>query len=113
MKQREIITKLIKDDLTNNQLIDGLNTMGLEADHYHLYLSEIIFDMVGFTIDNTNFDRVYSHYDKLTKSAHTIDLKKRDGAMDKLAGKVHDELCELRDLIESERGMSGLLSKIN
>lgn len=104
MEQQEIIIKLIKDDLTNNKLIDGLNGMGLEADHYYLYLSEIIFEMIGITLDNKNFDRVYKLYEKLTKHAQRIDIKERNGQMDTLAKEVYTELCQLKDLLDKEEG---------
>ena len=103
MNNKDLIIRLIKDDLTNNKLIDGLNDLGMEADHYHLYLSEIIFDLIGFKIDNTTFDRVYGYYDKLTKGANTIDIKKRDGSMDKLAKGVYNELYLLKETLEQEK----------
>lgn len=103
MTEQEIITKLIKGDLTNNKLIDGLNNLGLETDIYHLYLSEIIFEMIGIKIDHTNFNEVYSFYDKITKNAPKINLKRRDGSIDKLAQNIYKQLCNLKNNLEKKK----------
>ena len=96
MNKKELIIKLIKDDLINNKLIEGLNELGLEASHYHLYLSEVILEMIGFQIDNTNFEQVYQCYSKLASRVNAIDIRKQNGQMDELAEKVYEELFKLK-----------------
>lgn len=52
MKNKEkLILSLIKDDLINVKLVNGLNEAGLNADNYYLHLSDTIFKLMGFGDD--------------------------------------------------------------
>lgn len=53
-----LVLSLIKDDLINNKLINGLNTLGLSAGDYHLHLSETILNLIGL---DTESDAIHAY----------------------------------------------------
>lgn len=63
----QLIISLIRDDLTNTQLINALNSLGLDASNYHLHLTEVIFQLVGFPKSDLN-DELYDRYFRLMES---------------------------------------------
>jgi len=67
-KNKNIILNLIKDDLINTQLIDGLNTLGLDAGKYYLNISQSFFALMGFG-DYDQETKLYNEYFDFSEKA--------------------------------------------
>ena len=89
-----LVLSLIKDDLINNKLINGLNTLGLSAGDYHLHLSETILNLIGL---DTESDAIHDLYFKLTQQSETLDLTditNREKQLTRLATEIYSELLK-------------------
>ena len=71
--KKRLILSLIKDDLINVKLLNGLNVIGLNADNYFLHLSETIFKIMGFD-DNEETETIFERYMELAKRVMFIDI---------------------------------------
>jgi hypothetical protein len=94
MTDSNLILSLIKDDLINNKLINGLNTLGLSAGDYHLHLSETILNLIGLDTEN---DAIHDLYFNLTQQSETLDLTditNREKQLTRLATEIYSELLK-------------------
>ena len=67
MNQKELVIRLIKDDLINTYLIDSFEKIGFYSENFRLNLSETIFKVMG--IDDED-ERLYELYlEKCSKIA--------------------------------------------
>ena len=90
-KNKNIILSLIKDDLTNTQLIDGLNNLGLDAGKYYLNISESFFALMGFG----NYDedtKLYTEYFDFAEKAVAANRFETSEQLDVLALEVYNKL---------------------
>ncbi len=90
----ELILSLIKDDLINNKLVNGLNTLGLGAGDYHLHLSETILNLIGLDTEN---DAILNLYFNLTQQSELLDLTdiaNREKQLTQLASEIYSELLK-------------------
>ncbi|SKC40778.1 hypothetical protein [Ohtaekwangia koreensis] len=96
MQTEQLIISLIKDDLINSKLVNGLNQLGLCASDYHLHLSETIFSLMG--IDETpDNDKLLDYYIQLSSAVQRVDLSDitgSDAVVEKLARTIHSELLQ-------------------
>ncbi|MFD1000478.1 hypothetical protein ACFQ21_14230 [Ohtaekwangia kribbensis] len=94
MQTEQLIISLIKDDLINSKLVNGLSQLGLSAGDYHLHLSETIFTLMG--IDGVeDDDKLLDHYIGLISVAQNVDLTDiagRNSVLEKLAHSIYIEL---------------------
>jgi hypothetical protein len=89
-----VVLSLIKDDLINNKLINGLNMLGLSAGDYHLHLSETILNLIGLDTEN---DAIHDLYFNLTQQSETLDLTditNREKQLTRLATEIYSELLK-------------------
>ncbi len=96
MQPEQLIISLIKDDLINSKLVNGLNQLGLSAGDYHLNLSGTIFSLMGI-VGAANNDKLLDYYINLTSASQHIDLSniaERGAALENLAYSIYRELCE-------------------
>lgn len=89
-KEKWLIISLIKDDLINCKLVNGLNAIGLIADDYLLHLSHTIFRLLRIE-DNLQNEILYEHYINLTKKVQYINIEDHN-TLDKLALEIYNEL---------------------
>lgn len=90
----ELILSLIKDDLINNKLVNGLNTLGLGAGDYHLHLSETILNLIGLDTEN---DAILNLYFNLTQQSQLLDLTdivNREKQLTQLATEIYSVLLK-------------------
>lgn len=92
ISEQQLILSLIKDDLINSRLVNGLNTIGLAADDYLLHLSNTIFQLMEFE-DNEQNEEIYEHYLNLTKKAAEIDITISHAPLDALALEIYIDLA--------------------
>ncbi len=91
ISEQQLILSLIKDDLINSRLVNGLNNIGLAADDYLLNLSDTIFKLMGFE-DNQRTEEIYEHYLTLTKKVIDIDVTISHAPLDDLALEIYIDL---------------------
>jgi hypothetical protein len=106
-KNKNIILSLIKDDLTNTQLIDGLNNIGLDAGKYYLNISESFFALMDFG----NYDqetKLYNDYFDFAEEAVASPLKNPE-QLDAIELEVYNKLLlekekrKLKQLVTSKK----------
>ena len=90
-KNKQLILSLIKDDLTNTQLINGLNSLGLDAGNYYLNLSNAFFSLMGFGNYNQN-TALYEEYFDVAEMATTQKLLETPEELNTIALAVYDKL---------------------
>ena len=90
-KKQKLILSLIKDNLINTKLVNGLNAMGLDASSYSLHLSETIFELMGFE-DSKRSDQVFEYYLELVEKVNDINIAQSHDALDLLTTEIYGEL---------------------
>lgn len=95
MNKEELIISLIKDDLVNTKLIDGLQDIGLDPAIYSLNLSETIFKLIDFD-DSVMTDELFANYLQFLKKVKHIDVSDYSGELDKLANEIYFELSKVK-----------------
>ncbi len=93
MKNKQLILSLIKDDLINTKLVNGLTEMGLHAENYFLYLGQTIFKLMEFE-DSKETEQVFERYVQLTKKVVLIDISESHQPLDELVLEIYEELCK-------------------
>lgn len=101
-KEKELVIRLIKDDLINYKLVSTLNDLGLHADSYLLGLSDTIFNLLQFPIDQSG-DIAYEHYLKLTREVKHINIVHSPEQLHQLAHQIYAELITLRAEVHESR----------
>lgn len=89
--RKKLIVSLIKDDLINSKLINGLSDLGLDSGSYHLHLGDTVFNLMGFK-EGEESDKIYERYLELTKKAMLIDISEPGRALDDLALQIYYEI---------------------
>jgi hypothetical protein len=102
MKNEELIISLIKDDLVNSKLVNGLMDLGLDTSYYFLHLSETILKLMGFN-DSTITDDIFNRYLQLTRKAKHINLSDYSHQLDELANEIYTELRSIKPCVHAER----------
>lgn len=91
MSEKELVIALIKDDLINTRLINGLNSIGLNSDGYLLHLSETIFKLIGIGNDEEG-QKVFKWYWNFRQNVNSIDISESSKSLDSLALEIYLEL---------------------
>jgi hypothetical protein len=91
INHQKLIVSLIRDNLVNTKLLNGLDALGLNADNYSLRLSDTIFELMGFE-DNKDSDKVFEYYIGELKKAHKINIAAHPERLDSLADSIYFNL---------------------
>lgn len=91
MKKKELILRLLMDDLVHRKLITGLYQLNIDASAYSLYLSETIFKLMGYSKKEITVE-LYDRYAELTAPVHKLDLSELNVKLRELAKVVYGEL---------------------
>lgn len=89
--KEKLVLSLIKDDLINAKLVNGLFELGLNAETYFLHLSDTIFNLMGFE-DNKETEEIFEHYIELAKRATFVDISQSHKPMNELALQIYVEI---------------------
>lgn len=80
--KRNLIISLIKDDLINTKLINGLIDLGLDASCYYLNLNNTIFQLMGFRLSQRT-DELYKKYlDQAQQQIQNLDISQSNITLD-------------------------------
>lgn len=94
-----LIIKLIRDCLISWKLIHGLNALGLNADDYHLYLGDTIFELMGFR-GSRESDLIYENvFLANCEKVRSIRFAASLDELDKLSEKIYEELVFAREMV--------------
>lgn len=88
---KKLILSLIKDDLINTKLVNGLDALGLNAQDYRLHLSDTVFKLMGIEEDKKG-EKLFEHYLELKDNVRFIDGAKSHEAFDDLALAIYIDL---------------------
>lgn len=88
---KKLILSLIKDDLINTKLVNGLDALGLNAQDYLLHLSDTIFKLMKIN-DSKKGEKLFEHYLDLKDNVRFIDSAKSHKAFDDLALAIYVDL---------------------
>jgi len=91
--KKKLILSLIKDDLINSKLVNGLNSFGLLAENYYLHLSETIFELMDFKLTIAQKEKLFGRYMRLTEKAKDIEISTSKKRLNKLTLDIYEELC--------------------
>jgi hypothetical protein len=89
MKQKDLILRLIKDDLINTYLIDSFEKIGFYSSEYRLNLSDTVFKLLG--IDN---DELYELYLLKCSEIAKKNLIKDKILLEEGTREIYDFLCK-------------------
>lgn len=103
MKQlptQTLILSLIRDSLVNLKLISGLNALGLNADDYHIYLSDTVFKLMG--LEN------HEHSDLIFEKVYLANAKKikyirfpaATEELEQLSEDIYEQLLFAREMLK-------------
>lgn len=95
----ELILSLIKDDLINNKLVNGLNTLGLGAGDYHLHLSETILNLIGLDTANDSILNLYFNLTQQSQFLDLTDIANREKQLTQLASEIYSELLKQKQQV--------------
>jgi hypothetical protein len=102
LDKKELVIRLIKDNLINLKLVSGLNHLGLIADDYYLHLGDTIFKIMGFEACEQNdliFETVFmGNSEKVTQIA----ISGSPDELDLLSIEIYRELLFARGITDSE-----------
>ncbi|HSH67971.1 MAG TPA: hypothetical protein VLB84_19695 [Bacteroidia bacterium] len=92
LTKKELILRLIQDNLVNLKLVSGLNALGLIADDYYLNLGDTVFKLMGFEASAQSdllFERVFM---TISETVSRIDFSYSKDEIVRLSMKIYDEL---------------------
>jgi hypothetical protein len=96
-EHKEIILRLIKDNLKNTLLVSGLNRLGLDAGTYHLNLTESIFGLIGFEEDDFE-ETVFEKYLILIEELVSKELLNDAERLKAVSTNIYESLIKEREL---------------
>ena len=95
ISNKELIIKLIQEDLKHCQLVVGLDQLGLEAsDNHCLELLDIVADLMQVPTGNLEFDwgRVYITY---MSECTGLEVESTSASLRPYAEYCYNDLCEI------------------
>jgi hypothetical protein len=93
--QQQLILSLIKDDMINSTLVNGLSAVGLNAESYFLHLSTTIFELMEIP-DTDATAPIFERYVQLTKKAAAIPIHQSHAGLDELAKEIYQEIKQMK-----------------
>jgi hypothetical protein len=97
-KQKKLIIGLIRDGLINMKLVNGLNSLGLNANDYNISIGDTIFVLMGFKNDRLNdliFENVYL---AIAEKVKHIDFSVPTEDLERLSEEIYAELLFAKEI---------------
>ena len=102
-KQKALVVGLIKDGLINQKLVNGLNSLGLNASNYSISIGDTIFALMGFKNNDMNdliFENVYL---AISEKVKYIDFSDSMEELEKLSEEIYTELLFAKEICEIKK----------
>ena len=102
LPNKKLIVGLIRDSLINIKLISGLNSLGINASDYTLYLGDTIFELIGFQSSEQS-DLIFQNiYLANAEKVRFIDFSQSTKDLDKLSEEIYLELLFAKEVCDSK-----------
>jgi hypothetical protein len=98
INKNELILSLIKDNLVNTKLINGLNELGLIADDYYLNLGDTVFKLMGFEASEKSdliFEKVFIAN---SEKVNQINISESKDEVMRLSMEIYQELLFVKNI---------------
>lgn len=93
---KRIILSLIKDDIVNANLLNGLHELGINAgDHYSLHISESVLSLMGFE-EGPQTDPVFDLYFELIGEITPCNPQALVETLDVKAQEIYSKVLSLK-----------------
>lgn len=89
---KTLIISLIKDDLINLKLVYSLNSLGLSADGYTLYIGTTIIKLMKIKATGLKWEQIHEGYLELTRKVMSIDIQESPRLLEALANEIYSYL---------------------
>lgn len=96
LSERELMVTLIKDDLINYRLVEGLNQLGLINEAYHIHVSDTIFKLMRIK-EVIGQEVEYAQYLEWREPVMRLDLQRDYGKLKKMAEEIYSRLSAVRE----------------
>lgn len=96
MKTKSLVLSAIHDDLINTKLIDTLNDLGMQADHFRLRASITIMNLMRIKTAPERWEKIHDEYLDKTRKVLQIDTEASPRLVDALAQEIYDFLKQRR-----------------
>jgi hypothetical protein len=106
MNKQKLITTLLKGHLTHTFLIDGLRTLGFQADDYNLHLSDVIFELLD--IENED-DELFEKYIEWCDQIIGKDILSDKDLLDSYVKKIYERLLKEANRKRSKKKGTGIV----
>ena len=87
MKRKEKLKKLIGSEIVNTKFIFSLDSIGIDANHFSIDISDVIFDIAKINKKKRN-EKFYEDYFNLIKKGISIDLRIEENKLAELINEV-------------------------
>lgn len=96
MKTKSLVLCTIHDDLINTKLVDTLNDLSMQADHFRLRASVTIFKLMKIKTSPDRWEKIHDEYLDKTRKVLQIDTEESPRLVEALAQEIYDFLKKCR-----------------
>lgn len=96
MENKSLIVSLIRDDLINSSLVNGLNKLGLNADQFTLHLSSTIFELLGLEKNTAVTENLLNSYLDMTRKVGGVNEPLKQYELDTLSNEIYEALLNAK-----------------
>ena len=90
--RKDLIIALIKDDLINTKLVDSLNALGMQADHYRLNASITVMKLMCIKATPQHWEQIFHEYIDRTRKVLQMDTDEFPQLVNALAVEIYEFL---------------------
>jgi hypothetical protein len=90
--RKELILSIIHDDLINTKLVDTLNDLGMQTDHFRLYASVTIFKLMRIKTAPQRWEKIHDEYLDRTRKVLQINTEESSRLVEALAQEIYNFL---------------------
>jgi hypothetical protein len=102
LTEQQLVQAMIRDDLVNYRLLNGLHELGLVTELYFLKMSQTVFDYLGIE-GRVEYDANYARYEEMKEEVMAFDLSREMGRVNQLAEKIYRELLTIKFMQEKAK----------
>lgn len=95
LTEQQLVQAMIRDDLVNYRLLNGLHELGLVTELYFLKMSQTVFDYLGIQ-GQVDYDGNYARYEEMKEEVMAFDLSREMDRVNQLAEKIYRELLTIK-----------------
>jgi len=97
LSQKELLVRLIKDDLINHRLVMGLNELGLVSEGYYIDAGSTVFKLMNIK-EKIGHEIHFAHYMELKDQVINVDFEKERFRLNVMAESIYRELRLIKEM---------------